>query len=76
MRLQPIPWRINGLPYKKIAPNAKLYLFDLAGYGNTPLKIEQNGVHLIAGWSDKVFDVMEAMENGADALDVINDIEL
>lgn len=62
--------------YKKIAPNAKLYLFDLAGYGNAPLKIEQNGVHLIAGWSDKVFDVMEAMENGADALEVINKIEL
>jgi 60 kDa SS-A/Ro ribonucleoprotein len=62
--------------YKKIAPEAKLYLFDLAGYGNTPLKIEQNGVHLISGWSDKVFDVMDAMENGISALDVINKIEL
>ena len=62
--------------YKKIAPKAKLYLFDLAGYGNTPLQVEQNGVHLIAGWSDKVFDVMDAMENGANALKVINDIEL
>jgi hypothetical protein len=62
--------------YKKIAPNAKLYLFDLAGYGNTPLQVEKNGVHLIAGWSDKVFDVMEAMENGTNALEVINSIEL
>ena len=62
--------------YKKIAPNAKLYLFDLAGYGNTPLQVEKNGVHLIAGFSDKVFDVMEAMENGANALEVINKIEL
>jgi hypothetical protein len=62
--------------YKKIAPKAKLYLFDLAGYGNTPLQIEQNGVHLIAGFSDKVFDVMDAMENGANALKAINDIEL
>jgi 60 kDa SS-A/Ro ribonucleoprotein len=33
-------------------------------------------VHLIAGFSDKVFDVMDAMENGANALKVINDIEL
>jgi hypothetical protein len=62
--------------YKKIAPNAKLYLFDLAGYGNTPLRVEQNDVHLIAGWSDKVFDVMEAMEYGEDALELINEIEL
>lgn len=62
--------------YKKIAPKAKLYLFDLAGYGTTPLQVEQNGVHLIAGWSDKVFDVMEAMENGKNALKVINEIEL
>lgn len=62
--------------YKKIAPGARLYLFDLAGYGNTPLRVEQNGVHLIAGWSDKVFDVMEAMEYGEDALELINEIEL
>jgi hypothetical protein len=37
-----------------IAPNAKLSLFDLAGYGNTPLDLSKgNGVHLIAGWSEK-----------------------
>jgi 60 kDa SS-A/Ro ribonucleoprotein len=62
--------------YKKIAPDAKLYLFDLAGYGNTPLQVEKNGVHLISGWSDKVFDVMDAMETGANVLDLINKIEL
>jgi len=62
--------------YKQIAPNAKLYLFDLAGYGNAPLRVEQNDVHLIAGWSDKVFDVLQAMENGADALEMISAIEL
>lgn len=62
--------------YKQIAPKAKLYLFDLAGYGNTPLRVEQNDVHLIAGWSDKVFDVMQAMEDGADALEMISAIEL
>lgn len=62
--------------YKKIAPHARLYLFDLAGYGNTPLQVEKNGVHLISGWSDKVFDVMDALETGANALDVINNIEL
>jgi 60 kDa SS-A/Ro ribonucleoprotein len=58
-----------------IAPNAKLYIFDLAGHGQMPLRIEQNGVHLIAGWSDKVFDVLEALENGQNALSEIEKIE-
>jgi hypothetical protein len=62
--------------YKKIAPNAKLYVFDLAGHKQVPLKVEQNGVHLIAGWSDKVFEVMDALEDGANAIDVIEKIEL
>ena len=62
--------------YKKIAPNAKLYVFDLAGHKHVPLKVEQNGVHLIAGWSDKVFAVMDAIEDGANAMDAIDKIEI
>ena len=60
-----------------IAPNAQLYLFDLAGLGNTPLDLSKgNGVHLIAGWSDKIFDVLAAIDEGGNALEVINAIEL
>ncbi len=62
--------------YKKIAPQAKLYLFDLAGYGNTPLSIQRDDVFLIAGWSDKVFDVLEAIEQGQSAVSKIKQIEL
>jgi 60 kDa SS-A/Ro ribonucleoprotein len=62
--------------YKRIAPNAKMYLFDLAGYGNTPLNVLRDDVYLIAGWSDKIFDVLSAIENGSDALKMINTIEL
>jgi 60 kDa SS-A/Ro ribonucleoprotein len=62
--------------YKAIAPEAKLYLFDLAGYGNTPLSIQKNDVCLIAGWSDKVFDVLNAIENGESAIEKIKQIEL
>jgi hypothetical protein len=58
--------------YNKIAPNAKLYLFDLAGYGQSPLRLEKDDVCLIAGWSDRVFNVLSAIEKGADALDLIN----
>jgi 60 kDa SS-A/Ro ribonucleoprotein len=62
--------------YKAMAPNAKLYLFDLAGYGQVPLDIKQNDVHLIAGWSDKVFDVLHALEDKTSALQYINRIVL
>jgi hypothetical protein len=62
--------------YKKIAPAAKLYLFDLAGYGNTPVKTEAGDVTLIAGWSDKIFEVLEAVESGEDALKQIQEIVL
>ena len=60
--------------YKQIVPAAKLYLFDLAGYGNTPVSVLQNDVFLIAGWSDKVFDVLAAIEDGGNALKMINQI--
>ena len=62
---------------KKVAPDAKLYLFDLAGLGNTPFDLRQDqGVALIAGWSDKVFEVLDALENGETAVALIDAIEL
>lgn len=60
--------------YRKIAPKAKLYIFDLAGHKHLPLKVGQNGVYMIAGWSDKIFEVMDALENGAHALEMIENI--
>jgi 60 kDa SS-A/Ro ribonucleoprotein len=62
--------------YKKIAPNAKLYLFDLAGYGNTPVSVLNDDVTLIAGWSDKVFDVLSSLEEGGGAIEKIKQIQL
>ncbi len=62
--------------YKKLYPQSKLYLFDLAGYGNMPLNIMDNDVHLIAGWSDKIFDVISAIDKGGDALAEIKSVEL
>lgn len=60
---------------KEVAPKAKLYLFDLAGHGQMPLQIKDNDVNLVAGWSDKVFEVMEAIENGETTLSQIDKIE-
>lgn len=62
--------------YRQKYPDAKLYLFDLAGFGTSPLSLSGNGVSLISGWSDKVFEVMKAIEEGAKTLDVINMISL
>jgi len=60
----------------EVAPDARLYLFDLKGYGQAPLQVMRNSVFLIAGWSDKVFEVLDALENGEKALDVIYQAEL
>lgn len=62
--------------YKKISPESKLYLFDLSGYSTTPLDINRDDVFLIAGWSDKIFDIIAAIDKGGDALDEIKKIEL
>lgn len=63
--------------YKKsIAPDAKLYLFDLQGYGKTPLRVNDNDVFLIGGWSDKIFEVLAAIESGSNALKEIEKINV
>jgi hypothetical protein len=62
--------------YKLFAPKSRLYLFDLAGHGNTPLNIATDDVYLIAGWSDKVFDILQAIDNGSNALKEIHAIEI
>jgi hypothetical protein len=64
------------LEYKRLFPDARLYLFDLAGYGNVPLRVKKNEVYLIAGWSDKVFDVLQALEEGQTTLSAIDQIML
>lgn len=68
--------QVEWSKYKEMNPNAKLYLFDLAGYGHSPLRMIENDVVLIAGWSDKVFDMLSAIENGSSVLERITNIEL
>ena len=60
--------------YKSIAPDARLYVFDLSGYGQSPVSIERDDVFCIAGWSDKVFDILAALERGNSAIDEIRRI--
>lgn len=62
--------------YKAMAPDAKLYIFDLAGYGRQPLDIRKDDVCLIAGWSDKIFDVLNALEDKKSAVEMIKKMVL
>jgi hypothetical protein len=50
--------------YRQFAPQAKLYLFDLAGYGVAPLELREEDVFLVAGWHERIFDILEAVGNG------------
>lgn len=61
--------------YRQLAPQAKLYLFDLAGYGKKPLEILPEGVHLIAGWNERIFRTLKAVERGKDTMERIHAIE-
>jgi hypothetical protein len=48
--------------YKAIHPEAKLWIFNLAGYGTSPIKLTSNGAHLISGWSDMMFKLLEQLK--------------
>lgn len=62
--------------YKELFPKAKLYLFDLCGYGQLPVRLVDNDILLIAGWSDKIFDMLFAIENGSGVIEEIKKTEL
>jgi hypothetical protein len=51
-------------------------LFDLAGYGQAPVRLEEDDVYLIAGWSDKVFAMLEAVEKGKSAIEAIQQVAI
>ena len=59
---------------REVAPNARLYIFDLAGYGQSPISMKRDDVFCIAGWSDKVFDILAVLERGKSAIDEIRRI--
>lgn len=61
--------------YRRIAPNAKLCLFDMAGYGHRPLEIPEEGVYMISGWHDNIFQVLKTVDDKDILLDRINNIE-
>lgn len=61
---------------KEVNPNAELFIFDLAGYGTTPVSVKDGSTYLISGWSDRVFDILEATKYGSTAVKEIEQIKL
>ncbi len=51
---------------KKTGADPLIYSFDLAGYGT--LQFPESKVYALAGWSDKVFDIMKILETDRQAL--------
>ncbi|MBQ7192603.1 MAG: TROVE domain-containing protein [Paludibacteraceae bacterium] len=62
--------------YKQIAPDARLYMFDLAGYGESPLRLIGKDVCLVAGWSERIFQMVETMEKGEDIMTKIKQVKI
>ncbi|MEX0595942.1 MAG: hypothetical protein WD512_05520, partial [Candidatus Paceibacterota bacterium] len=56
---------------KRIGANPFVYSFDLQGYGT--LEFPENNVFCIAGWSEKILEVMKLLEEDRNAL--VNKIE-
>lgn len=57
------------------APNCKFYSFDLAGYGT--MQMPQQDVYCLAGFSEKIFDIMKLVESDKNALvNTIRAVEL
>jgi 60 kDa SS-A/Ro ribonucleoprotein len=51
--------------YRKINPDVKVFSVDLRGYGTTVFRV---GEYKLAGWSEKIFEIMERCERDPKAL--------
>lgn len=46
-----------------VAPECKMYIFDIAGYGHAPINFVRPDVMEVAGWSEKIFKYVSDMTN-------------
>jgi hypothetical protein len=59
-----------------VAPEAKLVIFDMAGYGKTPISLREKDVYLVAGWSEEIFNALAALRRGSSAVAEIEAINV
>jgi hypothetical protein len=60
----------------KVCATSEIYIIDVAGYGHGMLDASKPGVYIVSGWSDKVFEMIDAIKNGESALEKIKAIEI
>lgn len=60
---------------RQVAPNAKLYLFDLAGYGARSLDCLEDNVFLIAGWKEGILDILDTFDRTVEPTEPIHEIK-
>ena len=59
---------------RRTGANPIIYSFDLTGYGS--MQFPERNVYLLAGFSEKVFDIMKLLESDKEALvDTIESVE-
>jgi len=64
------------IKYQRKNPTVQLYLFDLVGYGSVVVPQNTKNICFVGGWSDKIFDFIEAFESkGASAIESIRAIK-
>lgn len=62
--------------YNRMFPNSRLYNIDLAGYGQSTISEKIKSARNIAGWSDRILEMIGLLENGSTAIEEIQKISL
>lgn len=59
---------------RRVNERARLYSIDLAGYGTTPFNLRSSdNVLMLAGWSERLLEMVPALEAGAKVVDHIRE---
>jgi hypothetical protein len=59
---------------REVAPKAILYSVDLAGYGTLQFPENEYDVIQIAGWSDRIFDLINSYKNRHSVIEMIEEM--
>jgi hypothetical protein len=62
--------------YRRRAPVCKLYLVNLVGYGSSAMPDKYPHTYQLAGWSDGMFKMFNAIEGGSGVIEEIRKVEV
>ncbi len=66
---------VEFFKYQRLNPGVRLYMFDLAGYGNVSIPQDTKNTCFIGGWSDRIFEFIQAFEELGDGKVILNKIK-